>query len=159
DATKVYVRVPVKGGSAGSYADIHAADPRSDLAVLRLIQPPERLTAVTFGDGGKVRKGDWVIALANPYAAGFRDGSPSAPWGIVSNLRRRAPGGYRETDATKTLHHYGTLIQTDARLNLGCSGGALLNLDGELIGLTTSLAALTGGEGAGGYAVPMDANL
>jgi serine protease Do len=159
DATKVYVRLP---GKAGSYADIFAADPRSDLAVLKLITPPGRLKAVTIGDGSKARKGDWVIALANPYAAGFRDGSPTASWGIIGNVRRRAPGASgadSELEMNKTLHHYGTLLQTDARLNLGCSGGALINLDGELIGITTALAALTGGEGAGGYAVPMDANL
>ena len=50
-------------------------------------------------------------------------------------------------------------MQTDARLNLGCSGGALLNLNGELVGLTTSIAAVTGGETAGGYAIPLDANV
>lgn len=156
DATKVYVRLP---GGQGSYADIHAADSRSDLAVLRLLRPVEGLKALKLGDGGKVRRGDWVISLANPYAAGFRDGSPSASWGIISNLKRRAPGDVNEEERSKSLHHYGTLLQTDVKLNLGCSGGALLNLDGELIGLTTALAALNGGEGAGGFAVPIDANM
>jgi serine protease Do len=156
DATKVYVRLP---GGHGSYADIHAADSRSDLAVLRLLSRVEGLKALPMGDGGKVRRGDWVISLANPYAAGFRDGSPSASWGIISNLRRRAPGDVNEEERTKSLHHYGTLLQTDVKLNLGCSGGALLNLDGELIGLTTALAALTGGDAAGGFAVPIDANM
>jgi serine protease Do len=161
-AAKVYVRLP---GGRGSYADIHALDPRSDLAVLRLLAPLTDLRPIALGDGGKVRKGQFVIALANPFAAGFRDGSPSASWGIVSNLRRRAPGNpsemlYNETERAKiTLHHFGTLIQTDARLNLGCSGGALLNLDGELIALTTALAALRGSETPGGFAIPLDANL
>ena len=59
-----------------------------------------------------------------------RRGSPSASWGIISNVRRRAPGPAREEERAKTLHHYGTLIQTDARLNLGCSGGALIDLRG-----------------------------
>jgi S1-C subfamily serine protease len=157
-ATKVFVRLPA---GKGSYADIHAADARSDLAVLRLLDPRVvPLSPIRFGDGGKVRKGQWVLALANPYAAGFRDGSPSASWGIVSNIRRRAPSkpGQEAPDKAreKTLHQYGTLIQTDARLNLGCSGGALINLQGEMIGLTTALAALTGVEAAGGYAVPLD---
>src|SRR5262249_6527951 len=58
-----------------------------------------------------------------------------------------------------TLHHYGTLLQTDARLNLGSSGGALIDMNGELIGLTTATAALTGSETAGGFAVPMDASM
>ena len=156
DATKVFVRLP---GRKGSYANVQAGDARSDLAVLKLITPPRDLKALPLGQGGKVRKGEWVLSLANPFAVGFRDGSPSASWGIVSNVRRRAPGGTREEERTKTLHHYGTLIQTDARLNLGSSGGALLNMDGELIGLTTATAALVGGETAGGFAVPMDANM
>ncbi len=157
EATKIYVRLPAgKGGSRGSYADIYAADPRSDLAVLQILN--ERLLplkAIQLGDGDRVRKMDFVISLANPFAVGFPDGSPSASWGIISNVRRRAPGPAREEDRNKTLHHYGTLLQTDARLNLGCSGGALLNLHGELIGLTTALAAISGSETAGGFAVPM----
>lgn len=153
DATKIYVRLP---GHQGSYADIHAADPRSDLAVLRLLKPPAGLKAIKIGDGGAVKKGQWVLSLANPFAAGFRDGSPSASWGIVGNLRRRAPGNGNEASRTKSLHEYGTLIQTDARLNLGTSGGALLDLRGDLIGLTTSMAAVSGSETAGGFAVPLD---
>jgi S1-C subfamily serine protease len=123
-----------------------------------MLSPPADLKAVPLGDAGKVKKGDLVIGLANPYAAGFRDGSPSASWGIVSNLRRRAPGSPEETKRAKPLAEYGTLLQTDVRINLGCSGGALLNLDGELVGLTTALAAIAGGEAAGGYALPMTAN-
>jgi S1-C subfamily serine protease len=154
DAVKLFVRLP---GDKESYADILAADHRSDLAVLKLIDDRiGPLQTIRFGDGGSVRKGQWVLSIANPYAAGFRDGSPSASWGIVSNIRRRAPGKLREEERMKTLHQYGTLLQTDARLNLGCSGGALINLKGELIGLTTSVAALSGSEMAGGFAVPLD---
>lgn len=159
DAAKLYVRLP---GGKGSYANIYAADPRSDLAVLELLFDEGRfpLRAIKLGDGGQVKKGQLVLSLAHPYAAGARDGSASAAWGIVSNLRRRAPFPANldryEAYRRATLHHYGTLIQTDARLNLGCSGGALLNLKGEMIGLTTALAALSGSETAGGYAVPMD---
>jgi serine protease Do len=156
-ATKIYVRLP--GANRGSYADIVAADGRSDLAVLKMLVPPADLKAIKFGDSAKVRKGDWVIALANPFAAGFKDGSPSASWGIVANLRRRAPGPPDETKRAKPLSQYGTLLQTDARLNLGCSGGALVNLDGELVAMTTALAAVAGGETAGGYAIPIDANV
>jgi serine protease Do len=156
-AKKLYVRLP--GTGRGSYADIVAADARSDLAVLSMIRPPSDLKPIPFGDGGKVRKGDWVISLANPFAAGFQDGSPSASWGIVSNLRRQVGGPPDETKRAKPLAQFGTLMQTDARLNLGCSGGALLNLNGELIGLTTALAGKTGGEAAGGYAIPLDTNV
>jgi serine protease Do len=157
NATKVYVRLP---GGAGSWADIHASDPRSDLAVLRLITPPRGLRPVSFGDGGNLRKGQFVVGVANPYAAGYRDGSPSASWGIVSNLRRRAPGAVTEGDRTlQSFHRYGTLVQTDVRLSNGCSGGALVNLDGEVVGITSALSALTGLDAPGGMAVPVDGRM
>lgn len=153
-ATRVYVRVP---GGGGSYADLHALDPRSDLAVLRLLNPPEDLKALKPGDGGKLRKGQFVIALANPFAAGSREGNPSASFGIVSNLRRRTPGYSSEVERNRlTLQQFGLLIETDARLNLGCSGGALVNLKGEWIGLTSARAALAGVETPGGFAIPID---
>ncbi len=157
DATKIYVRLP---GKQGSYADIHAADPRSDLAVLRLLDKNVRpIHKLKMGDGSSVRKGQFVIALANPFAAGFRDGSPSASWGIVSNLQRRAAADSEDDRQNTPLHVHPVLLQTDARLNLGCSGGALLNLQGELIGLTTSRAAINGSETAGGFAIPVDVNV
>ena len=155
NATKVYIRI----GKKGSYADILAADGRSDLAVLKLISPPGGLKAIRIGDGGKARKGDFVIGVAHPFAAGFRDGGATASHGIVGNLNRRVAGTGNETDRLRSLHHLGTLMQTDLRLNLGCSGGAVLNLNGELIGLTSSIAAIMGGETPGGFVVPMDANM
>ncbi len=155
-AIKIYVRF---ADGRGSYADIYASDSRSDLAVLRLIDPPVGLKAIRFGDGGAARKGDIVISMANPFNAGFKDGSPSAGWGIISNLKRRVVAPVSEERRAKPLNQYGTLIQTDVRLNVGCSGGALLNLKGELVALTTSTASVTGGESAAGYAIPMDQNI
>jgi S1-C subfamily serine protease len=157
NATKIFVRLP---GDKGSYADIHAADPRSDLAVLKLIEPVGKLKAIKLGDGGKARKGQWVLSLANPFAAGFRDGAPSASWGIISNVRRRPAGSPNELDRiNKSLYQHGILIQSDVKLNVGCSGGALIDLRGELIGLTTALAAITGTETSGGYSIPIDAGM
>jgi serine protease Do len=157
NATKVFVRLP---GGHGSWADIHAADPRSDLAVLRLLDPPPGLKAIKLGEGDKVKKGQFVVSLSNPFAAGFRDGSASASWGIVSNLRRRAPGDLNEIEtARQSIHVFGTLLQTDTRIPLGSSGGALLNLQGELIGLITSVAALSGTETPGGFGVAMDVGI
>ena len=75
--------------------------------------------------------------------------SRSATWGIVSNLRgspRLPSRRLARRKGGQTLHHYGTLIQTDAKLELGTSGGALINLKGEMVGLTTRLAALVGYE-------------
>ncbi len=137
-------------------ADIWAADPRSDLAVVRV--EAKGLRAIRLGDASKVKKGHIVLALGNPLAMA-RDGRSSASWGIIANIARRfppppvSPTGEPEE---LTLHHNGTLFQTDARLNYGASGGALLNLDGEMIGLVTALAAVRGYDQGAGYAIPMD---
>jgi len=82
---------------------------------------------------------------------------------MISNTSRRPRPAGRKDDSDiqkqkkETIHHYGTLLQVDTRLNLGTSGGALINLKGELIGITTSLAALEGYESSVGYAIPFDA--
>jgi serine protease Do len=134
---------------------IKAADPRSDLAVLQVLDRPtgNDFVPIKFGNAKTLKKGQIVIALGNPYAIA-RDGQASASWGIISNLARKV--GPRSTDEDVTLHQFGTLIQTDAKLNLGTSGGALVNLQGEMIGLTTSLSATSGFEQAAGYAIPID---
>lgn len=154
DATKVYVRLP---GGKGSYADIWAADPRSDLAVLKLLTPGLRLTPIVFGNADNLRRGQQVIALANTFAAGQRDGQPSVSVGVISNISRRVPGRKLATENNASpLYQYGILIQTDARIGLGSSGGALINLQGECIGITTSLAAVAGSDAPGGFALPIN---
>lgn len=135
---------------------VKAADPRSDLAVLAI--DAADLEPIALGDAGRLKKGQIVIALGNPYAIA-RDGQPSASWGIVSNLARKAPPimlDESDTIGKSSLQHYGWLIQTDAKLNLGTSGGPLLNLKGQMVGLTTSLADTAGYEQAAGYAFPVD---
>jgi serine protease Do len=136
-------------------AEIVAADPRSDLAVLKI--NAKDLTPIRFGDGSKLKRGQIVVALGNPYAIA-RDGQASASWGIIANLSRKVPPDASAAAPTvkDKLYHFGTLIQTDAKLNLGTSGGALVNRQGEMIGLTTSLAATAGYEQAAGYAIPVD---
>jgi serine protease Do len=143
-------------------ARVIAADPRSDLAVLELdlnaaAIPADEVRPLKLGDASDIRKGQLVLAMGNPYAIA-RDGSASASWGIVSNISRR-PAGQEDGQppGSETIHQYGTLLHVDTRLDLGMSGGALLNLEGELIGLTTSLAALRGYEKSVGYAIPIDA--
>ena len=155
DEFQIHVKASNRRGFA---AAIYAADPRSDLAVL--VIPDADLKPIKLGDGSKLKKGQLVIALGNPYASA-RDGSASASWGMVSNIRRR-PGFPRdpldfEKRKRDTLHDLGDLIQVDTRLNLGTSGGALINLKGDLVGLTTSLAALAGFEKSSGFAIPIDA--
>jgi len=141
-------------------AEIKAADPRSGLAVLAI--HADNLTPIKLGDADELRKGQLVVTLGNPYTIA-RDGQASASWGIIANLARKAGplvAEYQPLDEPEnkrpTLHHFGTLIQTDAKLNLGTSGGALINLRGQMIGLTTSVAATAGFEQAAGYAVPIN---
>lgn len=136
---------------------ILAADPRSDLAVIKV--PLTDLPVIPLGKATPVKRGQMVLALGNPYAIA-RDGSASASWGIIGNVARRLPHERgtpnSERQMKETLQHLGVLLQIDTRLELGTSGGALLNLKGELIGLTTSLAAISGYERASGFAIRLD---
>ncbi len=102
-----------------------------------------------------------MISIGNPFAI-KSDGQPTASWGIIANLARKAPAGANLNDTPgpandyrTTLHHLGTLIQTDAKLGWSTGGGALVNLSGELIGLTTTAATIAGHEQPAGYAIPM----
>ncbi|MEQ8785984.1 MAG: trypsin-like peptidase domain-containing protein [Pirellulaceae bacterium] len=149
---------PGKPGEDGQFkaVGVEAADPWFDLAVLKI--DADNLEPIKFGDAGKLKKGQIVIALGNPYAIA-RDGEASATWGIISNLRRHAPPLPDEDPLLpkdNTVQQYGDMIQTDAKLPQGASGGALLNLKGEMIGLTSSLAALSNGETTAGFAIPVD---
>ncbi|MEZ6074897.1 MAG: trypsin-like peptidase domain-containing protein [Pirellulaceae bacterium] len=138
----------------GMPAEVLASDPFSDLAVLKV--DASNLQPAAFSQQ-ELRKGQFVIALGNPQAIA-RDGQASASWGIVSNLKRVAPTDPVAGDSGKvTIHHFGTLIQTDAKLNLGMSGGALIDMRGEVVGLTTALAATAGYEQSAGFAIATDA--
>lgn len=150
-------------GAVNVSARPFAADRRIDLAVLRLDLEqarisPDDVNALALGNAEGLERGRLVIALGNPYAMA-RDGVSSASIGIVSNLARRPqhPPSEGLPPESTSIHDYGTLLTVDTRLQLGASGGALLNLDGELIGITTALAALQGYEKSAGYAIPIDA--
>ncbi len=120
-------------------ATIIGADPKVDLAVIAI--SANRLTAVRFGDSDRLKVGDFVVAIGNPYGIG-----QSVTSGIISALHRN-PG----------IGEYENFIQTDASINLGNSGGALINLRGELIGINT---AILGGQSGGnigiGFAIPVN---
>jgi serine protease Do len=118
-------------------ADIVGVDKKTDLAVLKF-KPPHPLTAVKFGDSDKLRLGEWVIAIGNPFSLG---GTVTA--GIVSARNRDISNG-----------PYDNYIQTDAAINRGNSGGPLFNLDGEVIGVNTLIISPTGGSIGIGFAVP-----
>lgn len=165
-SARIYVRFHDR---RGYYASIHASDPRSDLAVLRIdteamgIDPPSSPDdfprPITLSEHTTYRKGQFVLVFGNPYAVG-RDGSASVGWGIIGNvLRRPAPVGPAwdlEAKKDETIHHYGTLLQLDCRSDLGFSGGATVDRRGRLIGVTTALAALDGYESTAGFAIPID---
>ena len=157
DGTQLFVRFADRRSCD---AAIIAADPRSDLAVLRLALheaeiDPKELKPLDWSVSAPVRKGQLVVMLGNPHALA-RDGSASASWGMISNLARRPLPWTGDRISKVMLYRLGNLVQIDGRLNLGTSGGPCLNLKGELIGLTTSLAAIEGFEKSAGFAIPID---
>ena len=137
-------------------ATVRAGDPWTDLAVLRIgnvdVHP------LVLESTPQPRIGQLVLVLGNPYAIA-RDGRASMAWGMISNLQRPSPQPAIEEgvpSGKQSLHEYGTLLQLDAKINLGTSGGAVVDLDGRLIGIVTSLAALAGYEQSAGFAIPID---
>jgi serine protease Do len=160
--SQIYVRF---GDRRGYYAQILAGDPRSDLAVLAIdytalgLKPVDLKPITLRAETTPLEKGQLVLGLGNPYAIA-RDGSATASWGMISNISRRpAPTRVRDfgmPQSDSSIHQFGTLLQVDTRMDLGTSGGALVNLRGELIGVTTSLAAIEGYERSVGFAIPID---
>jgi S1-C subfamily serine protease len=125
-------------------ATVVGSDPSTDLAVLRVQSSARGLAPLVFGNSDSVRVGDTVVAIGNPF--GLRR---TATAGIVSAVQERtitAPNGY-------PIDH---VIQTDAQINTGNSGGPLLNARGEVIGVNTQIASADGSSGnvGIGFAVP-----
>ena len=114
-------------------------DEAADIAVIQI--PPDQLQAIQMGDSDALRVGDFVVAIGNPFGLG-----QTATSGIVSALGRT---GLRIED-------YEDFIQTDASINQGNSGGALVNLRGELVGVNTAILAPGGGNIGIGFAIPVN---
>ncbi|MGB8476140.1 MAG: Do family serine endopeptidase [Candidatus Acidiferrum sp.] len=122
-------------------AKLIGTDPRTDIAVLKI--DATQLPSLTLGDSSKLKVGDVVFAIGDPFSVG-----ETATMGIVSATGRSLDG---------TIEHYEDFIQTDAAINPGNSGGALLDLHGDLIGINTAI--VTGGSGGNqgvGFAIPID---
>lgn len=119
-------------------AKVIGKDPRSDVALVQL-QSFKNLTALQMADSDQLRVGDYTVAIGNPYGLG-----ETATSGIVSALGRSG----------LNIENYENFIQTDAAINRGNSGGALVNLNGELIGLNTAILAPDGGNIGIGFAIP-----
>ena len=115
------------------------SDPATDLAVLQIQLPG--LTPITLANSDKAKVGDVVLAIGNPYGFGH-----SVSQGIISGLSRY---GLQASD-------YEDYIQTDAIIHLGNSGGALVTLDGKLVGINTAIIAPSGGNVGIGFAVPVN---
>jgi serine protease Do len=113
------------------------SDPGTDIAVLKI--EGENLPAVTFADSDKMRAGDIVIAVGNPFGL-----TQSVTMGIISSIGRGGMG----------IIDYENFIQTDASINPGNSGGALVDYQGRLIGINTAIFSRSGGNQGIGFAVP-----
>src|SRR6187455_2437152 len=123
-------------------AEVVGRDQKTDLALLK-VTPTRPLKAVKFGDSDRLRLGEWVIAIGNPFSLG---GTVTA--GIVSARNRDIQSG-----------PYDNYIQTDASINRGNSGGPLFNLNGEVIGVNTAIISPSGGSIGIGFAVPANTAL
>ncbi len=118
-------------------AELVGRDEKTDLALLKVSAPGE-LPFVAFGDSDRVRVGDWVLAIGNPFGFGN-----TVTAGIISASRRDINAG-----------PYDDFFQTDAPINRGNSGGPLFNLDGEVIGINTAIFSPSGGSIGIGFATP-----
>lgn len=118
-------------------AEVIGTDPKTDLAVLK-VDPDGPLKAVAFGDSDKMRVGDWVMAIGNPFGLGG-----TVTTGIVSARNRDINSG-----------PYDNYLQTDASINRGNSGGPLFNELGEVIGINTAIISPSGGSIGIGFAIP-----
>ena len=131
-------KIIVKTHNGKKYtAKLIGSDPKTDLAVIKI--EAKNLKPITLADSSKVKVGDVVLAIGNPFGL-----SESVTHGIVSALNRNSIG----------LNAYENFIQTDAAINPGNSGGALVDLRGRLIGINSAIISRSGGNNGIGFAIP-----
>jgi serine protease Do len=118
-------------------AQITGTDPKSDIAVLEIKDASH--PALTMGDSAALEVGEWVVAMGNPFGL-----SHTLTVGVVSAKGRTGLG----------INDYEDFIQTDAAINIGNSGGPLLNLDGEVVGINTAIFSRNGSYMGVGFAIP-----
>jgi serine protease Do len=139
DAEEILVTMSNKEGYEPKKAKVIGRDPKTDIAVIKIdVEKPIR--AARLGDSDKLRVGDWVVAIGNPFGLGH-----TVTAGIVSAKGRVIGAG-----------PYDNFIQTDASINPGNSGGPLFNLDGEVVGVNTAIMSQTGGNIGIGFAIPIN---
>ncbi|MFT3808367.1 MAG: Do family serine endopeptidase [Micropepsaceae bacterium] len=120
-------------------AKVQLADPRTDIALLKVDTKGEKLPSVSMRDSDTAEVGDLVLAIGNPFGVG-----QTVTLGIVSAVARTNVG----------ISDYQSFIQTDAAINPGNSGGALVTADGQLIGINTAIFSRSGGSIGIGFAIP-----
>lgn len=125
-------------------ATVVGSDPSSDVSVLKVEPGETPLTPIKVGDSSQVRVGQWVMTLGTPYGE-----SESVSVGIVSGLSRTSS---LSLDSSQV--YYVGMIQSDAMINSGSSGGAMVNSDGEFIGMTTLSSSQSGDWAGMSYAIP-----
>ena len=123
-------------------AKVVGTDPSTDLALIRIKAPADRLHPLPFGESADLKVGQKVLAIGNPFGL-----EQSLTTGIVSSIRR-----YLKINEIEMEH----VIQTDAAINPGNSGGPLLDSDGRLVGINTAIFSPSGGNVGIGFAVPVD---
>ena len=139
------IQVSLSNGTS-CHAKLIGSDPSTDLALLQ-IAPPSPLTPLEFGNSDDVRVGQWVLAVGNPLNL-----TSTVTAGIVSAKGRNIR--LLESDASRDIYPVESFLQTDAAVNPGNSGGALVNLNGELIGINTAIASQTGSYAGYSFAIP-----
>lgn len=120
-------------------AQVVGSDPKTDLALLRIKGDTRGLKPLALGDSSRLRLGDVVLAIGNPFGVG-----QTVTMGIVSAKNRSDLG----------IEDYEDFIQTDAAINPGNSGGALVDMEGELVGINTAILSRSGGNVGIGFAIP-----
>ncbi len=125
-------------------ATVVGTDPTSDIALLKIDAGDDTLTPITFGDSDELQAGSWVMNVGHPKGQ-----ETSVSVGVVSGTDRATSISLDETKA-----YYTGVIQSDAMINSGSSGGAMVNSKGEFVGMTTYNATSTGEWAGMGYAIP-----
>jgi putative serine protease PepD len=140
DAQKLEVTL---GDGSKWPAKLVGSDPDSDLAVIKIDAPREKLKVISMGDSRNLKIGQKVLAIGNPFGL-----QRTLTTGIISSLGRtiRSAAGTLIED----------VIQTDAAINPGNSGGPLLNSDGEIIGINSAIISPSGGNVGIGFAIPVN---
>ena len=141
------IKVGISTNKTEYSAKIIGTDPATDIAVLKI--DAQDLPALTLGDSSQLEVGDAVLAIGNPFGLG-----QTVTRGIVSALGRSLP--MQDDENPRHTTHYQDFIQTDAAINQGNSGGALVDAEGRLIGINDALISPSGTSAGLGFAIPIN---